>query len=77
MYVTHTHITKEDWLCIVRMLRADFSLSDIARTIGKHPSALSRHVAEHGGREYYGVREVRRKKRMTKINAMDGTRVPK
>lgn len=59
------------------MLRADFGLSDIARTIGKHPSALSRHVAEHGGREHYDVREVRRKKRMTRISAMDGTRVLK
>lgn len=75
--MSHTHITKEDWLCISRMLRADFGLSDIARTIGKHPSALSRHVAEHGGREHYDVREVRRKKRMTRISAMDGTRVLK
>jgi transposase, IS30 family len=75
--MSHTHTTKEDWLCIARMLRADFSLSNIARTIGKHPSALSRHVAENGSREHYDVREVRRKKRMTRINAMDGTRVIK
>jgi IS30 family transposase len=75
--MSHTHIGKEDWLCIARMLRADFSLSDIARTINKHPSALSRHVAEYGGREHYDVREVRRQKHMKRINAMDGTRVLK
>lgn len=75
--MSHTHISKEDCLCIARMLRADFSLSSIARTIGKHPSALSRHVAEHGGRDNYDVREVRRQKHMKRVSAMDGTRVLK
>jgi len=57
------------------MLRAGHSLSEIARTIGKDKSSVGRHVAEHGGREGYDVREVRRSKRMKRIAAMDSIRV--
>lgn len=73
--MAHTHIGKEDWNCIARMLRAGHSLCEIARTIGKDKSALGRHVATYGGREGYDVREVRRKKRMTRIAAMESIRV--
>jgi transposase, IS30 family len=75
--MSHTHIGKEDWTCIARMLRAQHSFSEIARTLGKHPSAVSRHVRTHGGRDGYTVDEVRRKKRMGRIVAMDGIRVIK
>lgn len=72
--MSHTHIGREDWPCIARMLRAGHSLSEIARTIGKEVSSVSRHVAAYGGREGYDVREVRRRKRMKRIAAMDSIR---
>lgn len=75
--MSHTHIGKEDWVCIARMLRAGHSLIEIARTIGKDKSSLGRHVREYGGREGYDVREVRRKKHMKRITAMEGIRVVK
>ena len=59
------------------MLRAGHSLSEIARTIGKDASSLSRHIREYGGREGYDVKEVRRRKRMKRIVAMDGIRIIK
>lgn len=73
--MSHTHIRKEDWPCIARMLRAGHSFSEIARTLGKHPSTLSRHVNEYGGRGGYDSCEVRRGKRMKRIVAMDCIRV--
>lgn len=75
--MSHTHIGKEDWPCVSRMLRAGHSFSEIARTIGKDQSSLSRHVREYGGREGYDALEVRRRKRMKRIAAMDGIRVIK
>ena len=75
--MSHTHIGQEDWPCIARMLRAGHSFSDIARTIGKNQSSLSRHVREYGGRDRYDAREVRRRKRMKRIAAMDCIRVIK
>lgn len=73
--MSHTHIGKEDWPCIARMLRAGYSFSEIARTIGKDQSSLSRHVREYGGRDAYDIREVRRRKRMKRISAMESIRV--
>lgn len=73
--MSHTHISREDWPCISRMLRAGHSFSEIARTIGKNVSSVSRHVAEYGGRYSYDIREVRRRKRMKRIAAMDSIRV--
>lgn len=73
--MSHTHISPEDWPCIARMLRADHSFSEIARTINKTTGSVSRHVAEYGGREKYDAREVRRKKKMKRIAAMESTRV--
>ena len=64
-------------MVIARMLRAGFSLSAIARTLGKELSSVSRHVANNGGRDGYDVREVRRRKRMKRIAAMNGIRVLK
>jgi len=75
--MSHTHIGPEDWPVIARMLRADFSLSAIARTIGKELSSVSRHVQDNGGRDEYNVREVRRRKRMVRVTAMAGVRVLK
>ena len=75
--MSHTHIGKDDWPCITRMLKAGHSLSEIARTIGKDKSSLGRHVREFGGREGYDMREVRRKKRMRRIAAMESIRVIK
>lgn len=75
--MSHTHIGKDDWPCISRMLRAGHSLSEIARTIGKDKSSLGRHVAEYGGRAGYDAREVRRRKRMKRIAAMENIRIIK
>lgn len=75
--MSHTHIGKEDWPCVSRMLRAGHSFSEIARTIGKNQSSLSRHVREFGGRDEYDVCEVRRRKRMKRIVAMNCIRVIK
>ena len=57
------------------MLRAGHSLSEIARTLGKDISSVSRHVVEYGGRNGYDAREVRRCKRMKRIAAMDSIRL--
>lgn len=73
--MSHTHIGPGDWTCIGRMLKAGYSLREIARTLGKNVSSLSRHVNEHGGRDGYDGREVRRKRRMKRIAAMDSIRV--
>jgi IS30 family transposase len=75
--MTHTHICKDDWPIIARMLRAGYSGVDIAHTLGKDPSALNRHVAQHGGRDGYDIREVRRQKRMRRVAAMHSIRVLK
>lgn len=75
--MSHTHIGKDDWPCITRMLRAGHSFSEIARTIGKDQSSLGRHVREYGGRDRYDALEVRRRKRMKRIAAMDCIRVIK
>lgn len=62
---------------ISRMLRAGHSLRGIAETIGKDHSAVVRHVAANGSREGHDAREVRRRKRMLRIAAMDGIRILK
>jgi IS30 family transposase len=75
--MSHTHIGSGDWACIGRMLRAGYSLREIARTLGKDVSSISRHVREYGGREGYDGRDVRRRKHMKRIAAMDSIRVMK
>jgi IS30 family transposase len=75
--MSHTHIGKEDWPCISRMLRRGYSLREIAQTIGKDHSSVSRHVNEFGGRDEYDANEVRRRKRVMRIAAMDCIRVIK
>jgi IS30 family transposase len=75
--MSHAHIGPDDWPCIKRMLGADHSFSEIARTISKDQSSLSRHVREYGGRDGYDVREVRRRKRMKRIAAMESIRMIK
>ena len=57
------------------MLRRGHSLSEIARTIGKDKSSLGRHVKDYGGRNGYDVREVRRRKHMKRVDAMQSIRV--
>lgn len=73
--MSHSHIGPEDRSCIARMLRAGHPLREIARTINKNVSSISRHVAEYGGREGYDTREVRRRKRMRRIDAMESIRI--
>ncbi len=73
--MAHTHIGPSDWPAIARMLRADYSMREIARTIGKSPGSIARHVRDYGGRQGYDVREVRRRKHMKRIDAMAGIRV--
>ena len=75
--MSYTHIRKDDWPCIARMLKAGHSLREIARTIGKDKSSLGRHVFEYGGREGYDAREVRRRKRMKRIAAMESIHIIK
>jgi transposase, IS30 family len=75
--MAHKHIGPEDWPVIARMLRAGFTGSEIARTLGKDPSAVNRHIKQNGGREGYDVHEVRRRKRHQRIAAMDSIRVLK
>jgi len=76
-HMSHTHIRPDDWPVIARMLRAGYAGTEIARTLGKDSSSVNRHIAENGGRAGYDVREVRRKKRMKRIAAMDSIRVLK
>lgn len=75
--MAYKQIGNEDYGCIAKMLKANFSYSEIARTINKNVGSVSRHVRNNGGRDNYDVREVKRKKRYTRIDAMDGTRVIK
>lgn len=75
--MAHTHIGPADWPVIARMLRAGHSIREVARTLGKSPGSISRHVNEYGGRDGYDVREVHRQKRMKRIAAMEGIRVLK
>ena len=75
--MSHKQIGSEDFACIARMLRAGYSYSEIARTINKNASSVSRHVREHGGRDGYDIKEVRRRKRQIRIEAMESIRVVK
>jgi IS30 family transposase len=75
--MAHKHIGPEDWPVIARLLRAGYSIREIARTLGKNPGSVSRHVHEYGGRDTYDVREVRRRKHHKRIAAMDSIRVLK
>jgi len=75
--MSHTHINKEDWSCIGKMLRAGHSFKEIARVIGKDPSSVGRHIKEYGGRDGYDAHEVRRRKHMKRIVAMESIRVIK
>ncbi len=75
--MSHTQIGPGDWGCIGRMLRAEYSFREIAKTIGKNVSSVSRHVNENGGREDYDGNEVRRRKRMKRIAAMESIRAIK
>jgi IS30 family transposase len=59
------------------MLKANHSFREIARTLGKDVSSVSRHVNEYGGRDGYDGREVRRRRRMKRIAAMDSIRLIK
>ena len=73
--MSHTQIGPGDWACIGRMLKADHSFREIARTLGKDVSSVSRHINEYGGRNGYDGREVRRRKHMKRIAAMDSIRL--
>jgi transposase, IS30 family len=73
--MSHTHIGPGDWSCIGRMLDAGHSFREIARTLGKDVSSVSRHINEYGGRDGYDGREVRRRRRMKRIAAMDCIRL--
>jgi len=73
--MAHTQIGPGDWPVISRLLRAGYSVRSIALTITKDHSAVSRHVRAYGGKDGYDVREVRRRKRMKRIAAMEGIRI--
>jgi IS30 family transposase len=73
--MAHTHIGPEDRAVIARLLKARYSFRAIAEAIGKQHTSVSRHVAEYGGRDTYDAREVRRRKRLKRIEAMKSIRV--
>ncbi|HEY4489190.1 MAG TPA: hypothetical protein VJA87_01775 [Candidatus Paceibacterota bacterium] len=75
--MAHTQIGPAEWPVIARLLRSGYSGVEIARTLYKDPSAVNRHIKNNGGREEYDAHEVRRKKRMLRIAAMDSIRVLK
>lgn len=75
--MSHTQICSGDWGCIGRLLGAGYSFREIARAIGKNVSSVSRHVNENGGRDDYDGNEVRRRKRMKRIVAMESIRLIK
>jgi transposase, IS30 family len=75
--MSHKQIGNEDYGCIARMLKAGYSYSEIARTINKNVGSVSRHVRENGGRHEYDIKEVKRRKRYKRIDAMDGIRILK
>ena len=75
--MSYKQIGNEDYGCIGKMLRAKYSYSEIARTINKDVSSVSRHVRDNGGRDVYDSKEVKRKKRYGRIDAMSSTRVLK
>ena len=75
--MSHKQINKDDWPCIARMLRAGHSFKEIARTLMKDCSSVGRHIKEYGGRDSYDVHEVRRRKRMKRVNAMQSIRLIK
>ena len=75
--MSYTHIGREDWSVIARMLRAGYAGAEIARTLGKNPSAVNRHIKAHGGRSGYDVREVRRQKHIERVDTMQSIRALK
>ena len=75
--MAHTHIGAAEWPVIARLLKAGYSIRAIAEAIGKDHSTVSRHVRANGGRDGYDIHEVRRRKRMMRIAAMDGIRILK
>lgn len=75
--MSYKQIGNEDYGCISNMLRAGYSYSEIARTINKNVSSVSRHVRDNGGKDNYDIREVKRKKRYKRIEAMNKTRIIK
>jgi IS30 family transposase len=75
--MSYTRIGKEDWAVIGRMLRPGYTGAEIARTLGKDPSAVNRHIKTHGGKDRYDIREVRRQKHMKRVAAMEGIRALK
>ena len=75
--MAHTQIGSAEWPVIARLLRAGYSIRASAETINKDHSAVSRHIRANGGRDGYDIREVRRRRRMTRIAAMEGTRLLK
>lgn len=75
--MAHTHIGPADWPVVARLLKVGYPIREIARTLGKNAGSVSRHVNEYGGRDGYDVREVRRRKKMKRVSAMDSIRVLK
>lgn len=73
-HMTHTHLGSADWSVIARMLRAGYAGAEIARALGKDPSAVNRHIKQYGGRDWYDAREVRRQKHMKRVAAMESIR---
>lgn len=73
--MAHTQIGPADWPVVARMLRAGYSGVEIARVLGKDPSAVNRHIKDNGGKGGYDLREVRRRKRLVRVRAMEGIRI--
>lgn len=75
--MAHTQIGPAEWPVIARLLKAGYRIRAIAETISKDHGSVSRHVRANGGRDGYDIREVRRRKRMLRIAAMESIRILK
>lgn len=74
-HMSHTHIRKEDWPVIARMLRAGYAGAEIARTIGKDPSPVNRRINQYGVDGVKYDARYANKSEWGRIDVMDGTSV--
>jgi IS30 family transposase len=65
--MAHKQISNEDYGCIAKMLKANFSCSEIARTINRNVGSVCRRVRNNGGRDTYDVREVKKRRDDTPV----------
>lgn len=65
----HKHLTMDDRLVIARLLKQDFTRSDIARVIGVHHTTISRELQRNSTQENYSAAVAQRKTQKRRIVA--------